>query len=55
MEKQEKNHAVSHVSSYVLIDGWMVTWETGWGDASGWTQPAEWHGWFTWQLNQPHG
>jgi hypothetical protein len=41
MEKQEKNHAVSHVSSYVLIDRWMVTWERGWGDASGWTQPSD--------------
>ena len=29
MEKQEKNHAVSHVSSYVLVEKWMVTWEEG--------------------------
>lgn len=33
--KTRKNHAVSHVSSYVLVDRWMVTWETRWGHASG--------------------
>lgn len=39
MEKQEKNHAVSHVSPYVLVERWIVTWETGWG-ARKWMNPT---------------
>lgn len=39
MEKQEENHAVSHVSPYVLFERWMVTWETGWG-ARKWMNPT---------------